>query len=135
MCHALLFILFFLMRRPPPRSTRTDTLLPYTTLFRSPPRYGLLPPDRSRHEIGSCQWLSFQAELRQRPFDRQYVALADRSEEHTSELQSLMRISYAVLCLKKKNTEIKSINQITTTNARTRINIIKSYNINQYYKL
>src|SRR3546814_6278290 len=110
------------MLRRPPRSTPTYTLFPYTTLFRSsdflvrilppPPRYGLLPPDRSRHEIGSCQWLSFQAELRQRPFDRQYVALADagysrkinRSEEHKSELQSIMRISYSVFCSKKKKT-------------------------------
>src|SRR3546814_8777417 len=97
MCHALLFILFFLMRRPPPRSTRTDTLLPYTTLFRSPPRYGLLPPDRSRHEIGSCQWLSFQAELRQRPFDRQYVALADAGYSRKINSMSIIPKSRLVL--------------------------------------
>src|SRR3546814_12673765 len=87
-------LFFFLMIRRPPRSTRTDTLFPYTTLFRSlraqagirrtaparlpPARRRLLPaPDRSRRRPG-------------------------RSEEHTSELQSLMRISYAVFCLKKK---------------------------------
>src|SRR3546814_1033639 len=75
--------LFFLMIRRPPRSTRTDTLFPYTTLFRSArcPRR----PARSRHSPSP-------------PGHRR-----SRSEEHTSELQSLMRISYAVFCLKKKN--------------------------------
>src|SRR3546814_3641133 len=72
------------MIRRPPRSTRTDTLFPYTTLFRSLSR----PPIRYRR---SC-------ESRRRPDG----AWACRSEEHTSELQSLMRISYAVFCLKKK---------------------------------
>src|SRR3546814_12045874 len=77
---------FFLMIRRPPRSTRTDTLFPYTTLFRSP--------------------LSGRIALSS--FDMRYLNRADsclcskRSEEHTSELQSLMRISYAVFCLKKK---------------------------------
>src|SRR3546814_6632249 len=73
---------FFLMIRRPPRSTRTDTLFPYTTLFRSqsfanhrPHASVAIPP---AHRKGN------------------------RSEEHTSELQSLMRISYAVFCLKKK---------------------------------
>src|SRR3546814_5532451 len=70
------------MIRRPPRSTRTDTLFPYTTLFRSAP--GL--------------------ELRGRQGDWLRVRfINNRSEEHTSELQSLMRISYAVFCLKKKN--------------------------------
>src|SRR3546814_3582915 len=109
------------MLRRPPRSTRTDTLFPYTTLFRSaraaaghdrqravvggeraqvaqPPRPGEVPVDaragaaRSRRAAG--------------PGPRPADARADhpRSEEHTSELQSLMRISYAVFCLKKKNT-------------------------------
>src|SRR3546814_2550447 len=77
------------MIRRPPRSTRTDTLFPYTTLFRSSP--GGTPSGSSRPTSASCcpgptapptTW---------------------RSEEHTSELQSLMRISYAVFCLKKKN--------------------------------
>src|SRR3546814_7723833 len=71
------------MIRRPPRSTRTDTLLPYTTLFRS-----------CRGSIGVRP-----ARLRSRPAAS---APAERSEEHTSELQSLMRISYAVFCLKKK---------------------------------
>src|SRR6056297_3885902 len=73
-----LFFFFFMIRRPP-RSTRTDTLFPYTTLFRSPaPR---APP---------------------RPACRSRATRTTRSEEHTSELQSLRRISYAVFCLKKK---------------------------------
>src|SRR3546814_8680966 len=83
--------LFFLMIRRPPRSTLTDTLFPYTTLFRS--------PGRSR---GSCR-----RPQRSGPTggvrDRRHRAGEWRSEEHTSELQSLMRISYAVFCLKKKN--------------------------------
>src|SRR3546814_6242463 len=70
------------MIRRPPRSTRTDTLFPYTTLFRSTCRPALAPPgDDGNAGQGGGR----------------------RSEEHTSELQSLMRISYAVFCLKKKN--------------------------------
>src|SRR3546814_11863281 len=97
---------FFLMIRRPPRSTRTDTLFPYTTLFRS-----------ARHSRRTCQSFA-QFALGERGIWRKCqrwrtstalqcslwrVALG-RSEEHTSELQSLMRISYAVFCLKKKNT-------------------------------
>src|SRR3546814_3195208 len=76
------------MIRRPPRSTRTDTLFPYTTLFRSPvsARDGGARPRLPREPTGR----------RGRPES------GDRSEEHTSELQSLMRISYAVFCLKKK---------------------------------
>src|SRR3546814_9554186 len=82
------------MLRLPPRSTRTDTLFPYTTLFRS----------RARAVIANCAHPDYRPML-QDYFDR---ACRDshgkhtRSEEHTSELQSLMRISYAVFCLKKK---------------------------------
>src|SRR3546814_14239298 len=77
---------FFLMIRRPPRSTRTDTLFPYTTLFRSPvsPKGAMMT--HTTHPDVALN-----------------LALAViRSEEHTSELQSLMRISYAVFCLKKK---------------------------------
>src|SRR3546814_7834545 len=84
---------FFLIIRRPPRSTRTDTLFPYTTLFRSDqkrPGAGLPKP---AHRAYSSE--SFKIKLRQSCSRR-------RSEEHTSELQSLMRISYAVFCLKKK---------------------------------
>src|SRR3546814_9379177 len=98
-------LVFFLMRRRPPRSTRTDTLFPYTTLFRSdisgrlPGRGGAgagAPAARRVLRRGDrcCRGApGGQREHRHR--DR-------RSEEHTSELQSLMRISYAVFCLKKK---------------------------------
>src|SRR3546814_6732586 len=110
------------MIRRPPRSTRTDTLFPYTTLFRS--RHGV---DLKRGNVlmsvilfsaaaaaaaasagmepvitvtaGREQELSSAADA--------LTVLDDRSEEHTSELQSLMRISYAVFCLKKKNQHIK----------------------------
>src|SRR3546814_9575610 len=85
-------LMFFLMLRRPPRSTRTDTLFPYTTLFRS--------VERRLHV--AMRW-RLRVERRQTPQPR-FVSPPDasRSEEHTSELQSLMRSSYAVLCLKKK---------------------------------
>src|SRR3546814_10005377 len=79
----LLSFFFFLMIRRPPRSTRTDTLFPYTTLFRSPFQF-----------VEDAAKLEAAVEY----FTLEY----GRSEEHTSELQSLMRISYAVFCLKKK---------------------------------
>src|SRR3546814_6812992 len=86
------------MRRRPPRSTRTDTLFPYTTLFRS---------SRQRIDVEQQSLLRAEhGEQRQarRIEDLHRMAQAmHRSEEHTSELQSLMRISYAVFCLKKKN--------------------------------
>src|SRR3546814_6527536 len=84
------------MIRRPPRSTRTDTLFPYTTLFRSHllPRAGL---HTGRNQ--SIHYLDDFGALFVVPVP---VESAPRSEEHTSELQSLMRISYAVFCLKKK---------------------------------
>src|SRR3546814_8120145 len=117
--------------RRTPRSTRTDTLLPYTTLFRSPishircmarsasPRnsrcnalpggYGHGDPNTARTRTGrggsARRWLREVA----------------RSEEHTSELQSLMRISYAVFCLKKK-----------TTNAQTQITLLAPHHHDRY---
>src|SRR3546814_7603392 len=96
------------MLRRPPRSTRTDTLCPYTTLFRSVSRLlvpkifalalrkGMAPAGTAEHEIPGI------------------LPIFLRSEEHTSELQSLMRISYAVFCLKKKNnkyTQLTSLHQ------------------------
>src|SRR3546814_6018205 len=93
---------FFLMIRRPPRSTRTDTLFPYTTLFRS----SIDKPEAlaaARAFIGEHAPLAFyndpEAKL---PWALKPAAAGMRSEEHTSELQSLMRISYAVFCLKKK---------------------------------
>src|SRR3546814_5090804 len=83
------------MIRRPPRSTRTDTLFPYTTLFRSPwlisSATDLTTPSRSSPRMRPLPSASSRAST-----------AALRSEEHTSELQSLMRISYAVFCLKKK---------------------------------
>src|SRR3546814_7659657 len=110
------------MIRRPPISTRTDTLFPYTTLFRA---VGLVKPvlahqrrphrrqvaarigNRAVRRIIDAAELIARIEVRR---GLQYIVVArrigadDRSEEHTSELQSLMRISYAVFCLKKKNT-------------------------------
>src|SRR3546814_14905405 len=78
------YLFFFVMIRRPPRSTRTDTLFPYTTLFRSP-------------EFGT----SYSTESSRFGATRNPWSTRHRSEEHTSELQSLMRISYADFCLKK----------------------------------
>src|SRR3546814_11932732 len=100
---SLLCLVFFLMIRRPPRSTRTDTLFPYTTLFRSPDRRepsGATPKDRRRHrdrfDVVDRRRTAVKADARRK-------RRLQRSEEHTSELQSLMRISYAVFCLKKKS--------------------------------
>src|SRR3546814_13178280 len=105
----IVYAFFFLMIRRPPRSTRTDTLFPYTTLFRSAVdgractgasaccaadlwtvRHPVCASARA-HAGSAPTWAVTQAR-----------ATPNRSEEHTSELQSLMRISYAVFCLKKK---------------------------------
>src|SRR3546814_955874 len=104
-----LILFFFLMIRRPPRSTRTDTLFPYTTLFRSGKENGRLQaPRRQLEEFGiSARHVTNAIDEIER------LGLADckrRSEEHTSELQSLMRISYAVFCLKKKSTKTHSTN-------------------------
>src|SRR3546814_8898064 len=88
-----LHIFFFLMIRRPPRSTRTDTLFPNTTLFRS---HGIHVPRQGARERGGVVDVAFD------PLDIEPCQILERSEEHTSELQSLMRISYAVFCLKKK---------------------------------
>src|SRR3546814_3658861 len=88
----MICLLFFLMIRRPPRSTRTDTLFPYTTLFRS------LRRDRRRCPRGASRGPTRDIAGRSPADPGRYA----RSEEHTSELQSLMRISYAVFCLKKK---------------------------------
>src|SRR3546814_7529955 len=117
---SLLF--FFLMIRLPPRSTRTDTLFPYTTLFRSACWSSIVTQSQPARlfwqsmvvSISPLAWLQCHHSIRQAPIcfsclhgsmercSSLYIPLSLRSEEHTSELQSLMRISYAVFCLKKK---------------------------------
>src|SRR3546814_7307850 len=132
---------FFLMIRRPPRSTRTDTLFPYTTLFRSLEQQNLARGDRAEDDKARRYGQKrrkgpglperyqnsggkHEQQTHCRPHKRQpcraLVATVSegRSEEHTSELQSLMRISYAVFCLKKKKntTEKKSrVMQINRT--------------------
>src|SRR3546814_6765987 len=102
------------MIRRPPRSTRTATLFPYTTLFRShvgPTSEGAERPTHCGHRDRHCNRFVRGAKqpgrrLRSLPVRHPRVCPQEdrrRSEEHTSELQSLMRISYAVFCLKKKN--------------------------------
>src|SRR3546814_8553279 len=110
------------MIHQPPRSTRTDTLFPYSTLFRSvghhraQRRLGGLAQDRetfgARVELTDVGRAGHETALHhQQAVDRLlHAGRAERSEEHTSELQSLMRISYAVFCLKKKTSHVKSTN-------------------------
>src|SRR3546814_2493217 len=117
------------MIRRPPRSTRTDTLFPYTTLFRSrggdqaeldrnPPLHVELCRHRPHDQAARTRATPDQdASGRSRRLLR---SLPRRSEEHTSELQSLMRISYAVFCLKKKNTKNIVLIKRLTLHQRTR---------------
>src|SRR3546814_5849868 len=100
------------MIRRPPRSTRTDTLFPYTTLFRS--------ARDDRPGLKDClDYLSAGDTLIVWKLDRlgrslpHLLAIVTRSEEHTSELQSLMRISYAVFCLKKNKFQITNTRSLT----------------------
>src|SRR3546814_9925121 len=116
------------MIRRPPISTRTDTLFPYTTLCRSPRCRG--SPRVQRPARGwiafpsawACQplrlWCPLEALFDYDAPDRN-LAQNTRSEEHTSELQSLMRISYAVFCLKKKNTHALSHHKTTHSQYHT----------------
>src|SRR3546814_8551007 len=94
---------FFFMIRLPPRSTRTDTLFPYTTLFRSGGRNGWLSWGLLDSGAAGMLLLPFGGRPLLVSFPFKGKGLPPRSEEHTSALQSLMRISYAVFCLKKKN--------------------------------
>src|SRR3546814_3223170 len=104
-----MFLFFFLMIRRPPRSTRTDTLFPDTTLFRSaravqPRRNRGRTVERHRRRPGISpddDGETHRVAFRTRRCDQSH-GRSPRSEEHTSELQSLMRIPYAVFCLKKK---------------------------------
>src|SRR3546814_5515957 len=100
------------MIRRPPRSTRTDTLFPYTTLFRSP-RIQVITPIASYYNLND---MAPNGELKTN-WGAVMLSMGglSRSEEHTSELQSLMRISYAVFCLKKKKKKKNHKTQHNTT--------------------
>src|SRR3546814_2578712 len=129
----LFFFFFFLMIRRPPRSTRTATLFPYTTLFRSKDA-AMDFDDQLRRYFGTADLAAIHPEAHAAGTERMRVdfgletnpgrrfalwalmymlgvAPDLRSEEHTSELQSLMRISYAVFCLKKKKNNPPPLNQ------------------------
>src|SRR3546814_2634456 len=122
----MMLFVFFLMIRRPTRSTRTDTLFPYTTLFRSadhraePVEADIIArmlerdvPDRcavkEQRHLRADRDFGADIEEDREPTDQRPA----RSEEHTSELQSLMHISYAVFCLKKKNYITTSTTAIT----------------------
>src|SRR3546814_5205892 len=96
------------MIRRPPRSTRTDTLFPYTTLFRSSHSNASYVPS----SMPDTDTPDLPARARRPRSSSRISKEKKRSEEHTSELQSLMRISYAVFCLKKKNNDISSESEI-----------------------
>src|SRR3546814_1870834 len=113
------------MIRRPPRSTRTDTLFPYTTLFRSVPAHRHAAMGRARACARAPGAVGQHVARRlARPDERRQSGAAGdvlrphpgafRSEEHTSELQSLMRISYAVFCLKKKKKNKQTYAYITS---------------------
>src|SRR3546814_3355839 len=128
------------MIRRPPRSTRTDTLFPYTTLFRSRPCCRSAGGRSSAYEHHPCPCGNAGAALGAPPVDARRLPFSwafpvrapirrlcrslpqGRSEEHTSELQSLMRISYAVFCLKKKTNKIayNNIHNHLTHTSRTK---------------
>src|SRR3546814_1366451 len=101
------------MIRRPPRSTRTDTLFPYTTLFRSAVDFAFLASGRVAGARSQPRHVGDRA-----------ADDAHRSEEHTSELQSLMRISYAVFCLKKKKTQDKTTDSVIACKQQNKENII-----------
>src|SRR3546814_3390829 len=113
------------MIRRPPRSTRTDTLFPYTTLFRSHrSKYGnhvLTAAPSANQSAGGVARIGLSNSSVRADAERAQRSQMGRSEEHTSELQSLMRISYAVFCLKKKkvnttpyNIAVQSTTQVVT---------------------
>src|SRR3546814_1143080 len=122
------------MIRRPPRSTRTDTLFPYTTLFRSQAAtsYQRTPHNGRRSPASTPQSRTSKADRprntvpahQSQDDDHSDAHTDDRSEEHTSELQSLMRISYAVFCLKKKKrprSRAKTLHTHQSENPRTAI--------------
>src|SRR3546814_8556773 len=121
------------MLRRPPRSTRTDTLFPYTTLFRSPAR--AVRTLLHRRQLSRLPFRARRLTARHGAAESPHKKAGEslrrlsccRSEEHTSELQSLMRISYAVFCLKKKTLH-KTIKH--KTQQITSLNKLQFYHIN-----
>src|SRR3546814_2854579 len=115
------------MIRRPPRSTRTDTLFPYTTLFRSP--FVRIKPATAQSTEADPPAIPSRQDVTSKTFGllRQIeagdlsIGNVERSEEHTSELQSLMRISYAVFCLKKKKNKTNNENRHETQSRSARI--------------
>src|SRR3546814_8797953 len=106
MCKRYVFNFFLLMIRRPPRTTRTDTLFPDTTLFRA--AVGEFAPDHVSRlaKLKKAEIASEAERLVDGTAWMPAIFRVERSEEHTSELQSLMRISYAVFCLKKKKLNV-----------------------------
>src|SRR3546814_7864353 len=126
-----LFCVFLMIRRPP-RSTRTDTLFPYTTLFRSlrdpEPRERARDAARAVAERGIADALDRAFRPRRHHLGAGMPFCGVRSEEHTPELQSLMRISYAVFCLKKKNKKTKKpLMQQDTIHKAVLVKLTKRY--------
>src|SRR3546814_21064212 len=124
LCGFYVVCIFFLMLRRPPRSTRTDTLFPYTTLCRSGAFVDLADADIAI-DLGNAEF--FEIAVAAERLDRaghhrlgrlrcDQLGHRCRSEEHTSELQSLMRISYAVFCLKKKRNSYHQTVKISREN-------------------
>src|SRR3546814_4926761 len=116
---------FFLMIRRPPRSTRTDTLFPYTTLFRATAACGQIFCPARCLPAPTCTKPNWQTAS---PSASRRSAMP-RSEEHTSELQSLMRISYAVFCLKKKNNTTQYSTNLQYNDNNTRIQLTTTTSI------
>src|SRR3546814_4414457 len=123
------------MIRLPPRSTRTDTLFPYTTLFRSLPvvdqHRGVDLAGVDGRDLAAAWGVDVTGQRIFLDVDHQIDAV--RSEEHTSELQSLMRISYAVFCLKKK-TKTNICKQQERNKPRTRLDNARYTQTSQYKK-
>src|SRR3546814_5080846 len=114
---------FFLMIRRPTRSTRTDTLFPYTTLFRSDSEAGAMPTSELLGAMGKYNAKLIEAGVMLageglHPSSGGKRVAFDRSEEHTSELQSLMRLPYAVFCLNKKTNNVQPTTLMITNRHR-----------------
>src|SRR3546814_8948602 len=116
------------MIRRPPRSTRTDTLFPYTTLFRSTYRNGAWKID-SIFDDRELALMEAGRMDRGNRYSAVRVVEETRSEEHTSELQSLMRISNAVFCLKKKKKRLRYSTKHNSSEIKTLIQLVS----NKYY--